>query len=113
MSLTPGIALTSGKYDITASSGPTATAWFQGGFGKGASDVLLVDTAAPSGALWIDGFRVNATGCIFGTTSTASDDIWVAGLRCSKEGAVVYEVAAVTQWVNGNPITANGRLSVG
>jgi hypothetical protein len=110
--LTPGIALSSGRYDITASASPTATAWFQGGFGRGANDVLLVDTDAPSGALWLEGYRVNATGCIFGTTSEASDDVWISGLRCSIDGAIVYEAAAATQWVNGNPITANGRLAV-
>ncbi len=110
--LAPGIALSSGRYDITASAAPTATAWFQGGFGKGANDVLLVDTNAPAGSLWIKGFRVNATGCIYGTTSTAGTDIWVSGLRCSSAGAIVYEVAAAVAAVNGDPVTANGRLAV-
>lgn len=109
--LTPGIALSSGRFDITASAGPTATAWFQGGFGKGANDVLLVDTDTPAGSLWIEGYRVNTTGCIYGTTSANSTDLWVHGLRVSAAGAIVYEAAAPTHWVNGNPITSNGRLA--
>lgn len=111
--LAPGIPRTSDRYDVTVAASPTAASHLQGGFGLAADGTLYIDSDAPSGSLYLKGFRVNATGCIFGTTSTNASDVWNAGLRCSVAGAVVYEAAAAVAAVNGDPLTANGLLAVG
>jgi hypothetical protein len=82
------------------------------GIGRMNDGSLAIDTAAPSGSNYSRGFRLNSSGAIFGTTATAGTDQWIEGLRVSSLGQLVYEVAASTSFVNGNPLTANGRFAV-
>lgn len=109
----PGAPMTSGRLDVTISAGPTASRQAQGGFGLAADGTVAMDSNAPSGALWLKGFRVNATGCLFQTTATDVSDVWVAGIRCTAVGAIVTEAAAAVGAVNGDPFTANGLLAIG
>lgn len=73
---------------------------------------VAIDTDAPAGNNYGAGFKLSATGAIYGTVTSDPSDVIVNGLRITQTGAVVYESAATTLVVNGNPLTANGRLAV-
>lgn len=83
-----------------------------GGFGFKTNGDLCLDENAPSGDFFNGGIRVNSTGCIFIVVGTDPSDVWISGLRCTAQGQLVVENAAGTQFVNGNPLTANAIFAV-
>lgn len=109
--IVPGVVITSGRIDVTASAG-NVPAYISQGFGFEADNSLCIDTDAPAGAIWNKGFRLSAAGALYGTTTAAADDVWLGGIRVSALGQVVYEAAAAVNAANGDPYTANGRLAV-
>jgi len=109
--IVPGTVISSGRIDITASSG-NVPAYVSQGFGFESDHSLCVDTAVPAGDIFVKGFRISANGALYGTTSANASDVWLGGLRCSALGQVVYESAAAVDAANGDPITSNGRLAI-
>lgn len=94
---------------VTATIGAaTDPDFFNEGVGFMSNGELAIDTDAPSGSIYREGIRQSALGAFYGTTSTAGTDVWIGGLRVSVDGVLVYELANGTQYVNGNPLTANG-----
>lgn len=112
MSIAPGMSFSAaGRINVTAGAA-TAPAVISNGVGFMADGTLAIDTDAPAGNRYDAGFRLSSAGAIYGTTSPNADDVLLGGLRITQTGAVVYEAAASVLVVNGNPITANGRLAV-
>lgn len=109
--IAPGLTISGGRISVTAGAA-TAPALINQGYGFMANGSLAIDTDAAAGANYGAGFRLSAAGAIYGTTSTAGTDTVNQGLLMSITGQVIYESAAATLVVNGNPITANGRLAV-
>lgn len=113
MAFVTGITLSSDRVPITSGAAQVAD-YVEQGLGRMNSGNLAVDTdavpAPPAG--YTGGFAVNASGAVYGTTTTAGTDVWEGGVRRSLAGALVYELAATTQYDNGNPLTANGVLAV-
>lgn len=110
--IAPGMTINSnGRIECTIGAGTTPN-FFNQGVGFMTNGELAIDTNAPSGSNYRNGIRQSSAGAFYGTTSTAGTDIWIGGLRVSASGQLVYEVANGTQYVNGNPLTANGRLAV-
>jgi hypothetical protein len=110
MSIAPGMSFTADRINVTAGAA-TAPNNISNGVGFMSNGNLAIDTDAPAGNRYDAGFRLSALGAIYGTTTPNADDVLLGGLRITQVGAVVYEAAAMTIVVNGNPITANGRLA--
>lgn len=110
--LVPGLTFGAGsRVAATIGAGTTPNFFSQGvGFMTGGN--LAIDTSAPAGSSYRGGIRMSSAGAVYGTTSVSGTDIWFGGLRISALGQLVYEAAAATNYANGNPITANGRLAV-
>jgi len=110
--LAPGMTINSNGR-ITATIGAaTDPDFFNEGVGYMSNGELAIDTDAPAGSNYTSGIRQSALGAFYGTTSTAATDVWIGGIRVSAAGQLVYELANGTQYVNGNPLTANGRLAL-
>jgi len=110
--LAPGMTINSnGRVEATVGAA-TEPDFFNEGVGFMSNGDLAIDTDAPAGSNYRAGIRQNAAGAFYGTTSTAGTDLWIGGLRVSVDGQLVYEAANGTQYVNGNPLTANGRFAV-
>ncbi len=110
--LAPGVTINSnGRIEATIGAA-TNPSFFNEGVGFMANGELAIDTDAPAGDIYRAGIRQSALGAFYGTTSTAGTDIWIGGLRVSVSGQLVYEVANGVDYVNGNPLTSNGRLAV-
>lgn len=73
---------------------------------------LCMDSDPPVGQFFNNGFRVSRTGAVYATTSVAGSDVWHSGLRRTTQGVLVIEDAVGVSFVNGNPLTANGRFAV-
>lgn len=110
--LAPGMTINSnGRVEATIGAA-TDPDFFNEGVGFMTNGDLAIDTAAPAGSNYREGIRQSALGAFYGTTSTAATDVWIGGIRVSAAGQIVYEVANGTQYVNGNPLTSNGRFAV-
>lgn len=113
MAFVTGITLSSERVPITASAAQVAD-YVEQGLGRMNSGNLAIDTNVVPGppAGYSNGFAVNASGAVYGTTALVGSDVWEGGVRRAIDGALVYELAATTQYDNGNPLTANGVLAV-
>lgn len=107
--LVPGVTFVSGRVDITAGAGQTPD-YINQGFGFMNDGSLAVDTNAPAGTSYVKGFRMNASGAVYGTTSRNSDDVYHEGIRRATSGALVYELAAATNYSSRNPVTSNNAF---
>jgi hypothetical protein len=96
---------------VTAGAG-TIPALINQGIGFMANGSIAIDTDAPAGARYDAGILVSPAGALYGTVTPNATDVVVNGLLVTQTGALVYEVAAAALVVNGNGITANGRLAV-
>lgn len=105
------MTFSSDRVTVTAGLG-TVPAVISGGYGFMANGSLAIDTDVPAGNNYDAGIRMSAAGAVYGTITSDPSDVIVNGLRITQTGAVVYESAATTLVVNGNPLTANGRLAV-
>lgn len=112
MALCPGTTLNGQQVRIAAGSAPAA-AYVLGGIGMFNTVQLAIDTdvVGTNGLFYDNGFALDAAGCLYGTTATAGTDQYQGGLRRSAAGALVYTLGATTQYVNGNPVDANGALA--
>lgn len=110
--LAPGMTIdASGSVNATIGAA-TDPDFFNEGVGFMTNGDLAIDTDSPTGSIYRAGIRQSALGAFYGTTSTAGTDVYIGGLRVSAAGQLVYEVANGTQYVNGNPLTANARFAV-
>jgi hypothetical protein len=99
------------QVSVTAGSG-TIPALINQGVGFMANRSIAIDTDAPAGNRFDAGILVSPAGALYGTVTPNATDVIVNGLRVTLAGALVYESAAAVLVVNGNGITANGRLAV-
>ena len=98
------------RVTVTAAPGQVPDFISQGlGFMNNGS--LAIDTNAVAGPAAVNGLSQSAAGALYGTTALAGTDDYQAGLRRSAAGALVYVVGASSQYVNGNPVDANGALA--
>lgn len=110
MAVANGLTISGGRVSITAGAGQVPNFLNQGvGFMNNGS--LALDTNAPAGGIYNNGFAVSANGALYGTTVLSGTDDYQAGARRSAAGAVVYVVGAATQVNNGNPQDAAGTLA--
>lgn len=108
--LAPGMTITNGQVSVTAGAA-TEPDFFNQGVGFMSDGSLAINTDPPSGDIYRNGIRQSTAGAFYGTTSEDPSDEFVGGLRISAAGQLVYEAAAAASYINGNPLTANGRFA--
>jgi hypothetical protein len=74
--------------------------------------LVAMDTNAPTGSLFNDGWACNSSGAFFVTTTQLGTDIYISGLRTSILGQIVIESNNASTFNSGNGITAAGNLAV-
>lgn len=108
--LFPGVTFTGDKVSATIASGVTPDV-IQSGVGFMDDGSVAIDTAAPAGDIYVQGFRRSAAGAIYGTTST-NDSHATQGVLVNDSGQLVYVDADPDVFVNGNPVHHTGELCV-
>lgn len=111
--LAPGSTINaSGRLVCTGADGVVPDFINQGlGFKNDGS--LCMDTGTPAGSLYHAGVRISSRGAPYVTDTQSVDDLYVGGLRISALGALVFTNDGTTLlYENGNPVAANGTLSV-
>jgi hypothetical protein len=113
MSLAPGVTISAaGRLFATIGPGTVANFYNQG-IGLMANQSVAMDTNAPAGTIFNDGYAVSANGALYVKVATQlATDVWVGGLRTSILGQIIVESADAVTYCNGNGITAAGNLSV-
>lgn len=110
--ISPGATLRAdGTLPVTIGAGQAAN-FVNEGIGFMNNGSVAIDTNAPSGGLSDRGYSINSTGALFGTTVVSGTDLFIEGVRVTTLGQVVYVLAIPTQFVNGNPVGAQGELAV-
>lgn len=112
--LMPGAQMdSSGRLSFTIGSGGEAPAIVNQGVALKSTNRILADSAAPSGSLYRNAFRLNANGNIFTTTSTAATDTYANGYRFSNVGALVIEAEGTpAHFKAGEAFNASSALIV-
>jgi hypothetical protein len=116
MAISPGLTISSGRVFISAGLAKNPD-FINQGIGFMNSGALAINTSAVSvaAAQFVNGFAVAPIGSLYGTTTLdrggAGTDTYHSGLRRDVNGALVYAVAAPTDYSNGNPVTATGALA--
>jgi hypothetical protein len=116
MAIAPGLTISSGRVFISAGLAKNPD-FINQGIGFMNSGALAINTAAVSlsTTLYVGGFPLPPIGSLYGTTTLdrggAGTDTYHSGLRCDVNGAIVYALAAPTDYSNGNPVTATGALA--
>jgi len=110
--LAPGSVLSAaGRLFATIGAG-TTPAFFNEGMPYMANGSVAMDTNAPAGAPFVEGYALSASGALCVALAQLGTDTYVTGLRTSILGQVVIESNDAATFNSGNGITAAGNLSV-